>query len=161
MGRVFCDPEGDPEDDEVEDPQFRGGNPAKSPPAWPSPAVADAKGRFSVRGASRGIRVTLSIDDPRFAKQIVKVDTENGADAKPVILALEPARIVAERITYADTGKPVPHAKLAVFRAQDDSGDFLETDDDGRYRANPGPSDSFIVRVLAPQGQPYLITQTD
>jgi RNA polymerase sigma factor (sigma-70 family) len=161
MGRVFRDPEGVPDDEGVEGPEFRGGDHAKSPPAWPRPAVTDAEGRFTMRGAGRGIRVVLAIDDPRFARQIVNVDTENVADAKPVTLALEPARIVAGRITYADTGKPVPRAKLVVFRARDGGGDFLETDDDGRYRANPGPSDSFIVRVLAPQGQPYLITQTD
>ncbi len=85
MGRVLPNPEGDPEDESLEGPIFCGGNHAKSLPAWPRPAPTDAEGRFTVRGAGQGLRVILVIDDPRFARQLIKVDTDNTPNSKPLI----------------------------------------------------------------------------
>jgi RNA polymerase sigma factor (sigma-70 family) len=150
MGRAVPDPEGDAEDDELVGPSIPRRKQAMAPPAWPRLALADADGRFVVRGAGRSLRVRLMINDRRFARQIIKVDTDSSPGAKPVTVALEPARIVYGRVTYADTGKPVPHARGIVNQCE------FETDGDGRYRANPESSDRYIVQVLAPEGGPYL-----
>ena len=47
---------------------------------------------------------------PRFARQRIMVDTDSTSGSKSVTTALEPAKVITGRITYADTGKPVPHA---------------------------------------------------
>ncbi len=97
MGRVLHDPEGDP-DDRPRRSLFPGGS-REGLPAWPRPATSDAEGRFTVRGAGRGLRVVLMIDDPRFARQRIEVDTDSTSESKPVTLAVEPARIINGRVT--------------------------------------------------------------
>ena len=62
----------------------------------------------------RGLQATLSIIDSRFALQMIDVETDDSPDAKSVTMALRPAQIITGRVTYADTGKPVPHARLIV-----------------------------------------------
>ncbi len=61
-------------------------------------------------------------------------------------------------MTYADTGEGAAHATLEV-RSSRGSTD-CETDDDGRFRANPAPGEGFLVRAYPPADQPYLITKT-
>ena len=129
-------------------------------PAWPKPATTDADGRFSVHGVGRGLQATLSIIDSRFALQMIEVETDNSPDAKSVTMALRPAQIITGRVTYADTGKPVPHAPLIVSaRGGGQRGTrptYFQTDADGRFRANPSPGDEFTVSAAPPAGQPYL-----
>ena len=94
----------------IEGPHFWGGTDAKDLPAWPRPAITDAEGRFTIRGVGRDLRVLLMAEDPRFARQRIVVDTDGTAGPKPVTAAMEPAKVITGRVTYADTGKPVPHA---------------------------------------------------
>jgi hypothetical protein len=155
MGRVIRDPEGDPDDELLDGPDFLWGNHAKGLPAWPAPALTNAEGRFTVHGGGRNLRVVLRVDDPRFARQIIKVDTDNTPNSKPVIMAVEPARIIVGRVVAADSGKPIANAIVAA-----NMGDRVETDSDGRFRAYAESSDRFVVQVLAPQGQPYLNIRT-
>ena len=61
-------------------------NPGNGLPAWPKPAISDSDGRFTVRGVGRDLRVVLMIDDPRFARQMVPIDTDGDAGLKPVTL---------------------------------------------------------------------------
>ncbi len=134
-------------------------NPGNGLPAWPKPAISDAEGRFTVRGVGRDLRVILMVDDPRFARQIVAINTDGPAELKPVTLALEPAKIIKGRITDADTGKPIPHAQLRVLSYESLTGSAVnefEADAEGRFRANPLSGDSYTVSVAAPEGQPYL-----
>jgi len=140
-------------------------------PAWPGPAISDQEGRFTLRGLSRDLLVRLIIDDPRFALPYTMIQTaENvdarqpipffstikvdpGPDPKPIAIALQPAQTVVGRVTYADTGQPVPHALVA-------SGPFYsEADTDGRFRVSTGPAGTnrFGVRALSPDGAPYLM----
>jgi hypothetical protein len=129
-------------------------------PAWPKPATTDADGRFTLHGVGRGFQATLSIIDSRFALQMFDVETDNSLDAKPVTLALRPAQIITGRVTYADTGKPVPHARLIVnARGGGQRGTLatqFQADADGRFRANSAPGDEFNVNTGPPAGQPYL-----
>ncbi len=84
---------------------------------------------------------------------------DEASDSKQVTLALQPAQIITGRVTYADTGKPVPHAELSVRADRDGVGTSTEfqADADGRFRMNPSPGDHFVVRAYPPKGQPYLI----
>ena len=81
-------------------------------PAWPKPAISDADGRFTIHGIGRGLKAGLSIIDPRFPLDDIGVETDEAAGAKIVTATLEPAKIFTGRVTDAQTGKPVPYAKL-------------------------------------------------
>jgi protocatechuate 3,4-dioxygenase beta subunit len=133
---------------------------ADSLPAWPRPGVTDADGRFTIRGAGRGLRLGLVIDDPRFARQKIPIETDAPADTKDLTLAVEPARVITGRLTYADTGQPVPHAVVDVSISGDDgssawSGDF-ETDAQGRFRLNAGAARRYHLSAFPPEREPYL-----
>ena len=97
MGHTHPDPEGDDPDENLEGPCFPGRKDAPLPPAWPKPVTTDTDGRFTVSGVGRGLRVLLMTDDPRFARQRIKLNTDSTSRSKPVTVALEPARIITGR----------------------------------------------------------------
>jgi hypothetical protein len=146
----------------VKGPFFWAGDGAKDLPGWPRPVVTDAAGRFTIRGIGREVRALLMAEDPRFARQRIVVDTEGTAATRSLNLALEPARVIRGRITYADTGKPVAHASLEVvaFRGGGGYTSPFETDAEGNFRANPFSADRYAVNVSGPEGQPYLNNTT-
>ena len=76
-------------------------------------------------------------------------------------LALAPAKIIKGRVTYGDTGDPVPHAMLAVrpngIRSNKDPYSYFETDAEGRFAMNPRSSDRYYISAWPPAGQPYLV----
>ncbi len=132
-------------------------------PAWPRPTTTDDEGRFTIRGAGRGIRVGITIDDPRFARQRTHIDTDASSEIKNVTMAVEPARIITGRVTYADTGRPAPHAVVDVSIQGDDgssawAGD-AETDAEGRFRFNPGSGPRYYLSAFPPEREPYLNVQ--
>jgi RNA polymerase sigma factor (sigma-70 family) len=128
-------------------------------PAWPRPATTDAQGHFTVHGVGRNMHAYLTARHPRFALQEITVETDDAAESKPMMLALEPARIITGRVTYGDTGKPVVHAKVAVQAGGPKPRplSFFETDADGRFRVNPPSGDRYHIAAWPPPGQPYLI----
>jgi hypothetical protein len=77
---------------------------------------------------------------------------------------LQPARVITGRVTYADSGKPTPHASLSVlgipvsvlFSGVLPRPDDVQTDDDGRFRINAPPTDNVTLYAQALAGQPYL-----
>jgi RNA polymerase sigma factor (sigma-70 family) len=127
-------------------------------PAWPKPVITDAEGRFTVRGVGRDLRVNFTINDPRFALQRIQIQTDSTADSKPVTVALAPAQIITGRVSYADTGRPVPHAQLDVSATHKGRTTPLtyETDGEGRFRLNPSLADEYRVAASPPAGKPYL-----
>jgi protocatechuate 3,4-dioxygenase beta subunit len=127
-------------------------------PAWPEPALSDTDGRFTIRGVGPELRVILAINDPRFARQEYPVDTTRVLVSEPVKLALEPGQIIKGRVTDASTGKPVPHAGLVIFSDKENGSHIseFETDEQGRYRANPRTANRFEVLATAPKDQPNL-----
>ena len=129
-------------------------------PAWPDPAKSDADGRFTIRGAGRNIRVGLAIDHPKFARQRTHIDTDEFSKTKNLTMAVEPARIVSGRVTYADSGKPAPHAVVGISIQRDDGGSFwagdFETDAEGRFHANPGSGHRYLLSSFPPEREPYL-----
>jgi protocatechuate 3,4-dioxygenase beta subunit len=129
-------------------------------PAWPRPTTTDAEGRFTVRGVGQNLHAALAVHHPRFANQTIEVDTDDEAESKTVTAALAPPQIVNVRVTYADTGRPVPHAPLGVlaYQARFARVDESETDGDGRARVNSFPTErGYGVTAYPPEGQPYLI----
>ena len=141
-------------------------------PAWPGPAISDDQGRFTLRGLSRDLLCRLLIDDPRFAIPLTTLQTaekvdarlpfarlgtikvDPGPDPKPIAIALQPAKTIVGRVTYADTGGPVPHALVASGAS------YSEADAEGRFRVSAGPAAAgrFGVRAQSPDGAPYLMT---
>jgi RNA polymerase sigma factor (sigma-70 family) len=129
-------------------------------PAWPSPVTTDADGRFEVHGVGRRLQAQLIIEDPRFALQMIEVETDDAPGAKSVTTTLQPTQVLTGRVTYADTGKPIPLARLHITVVGEGQPwrrlpDF-QTDADGRFRANPSPGDLYSVSAAPPAGQPYL-----
>jgi len=127
--------------------------------AWPRSVTSDDDGRFSVRGVGRNLQAHLTVDDPRFARQRIRVETDDSSRAKQVTTALEPAKIITGRVTYADTHKPVPHAPIQILAYRGTVSlysEFEKTDSEGRFRVNPLSAERYGVAVLPPEGQPYL-----
>ena len=93
---------------------FYGPRGANDFPAWPRPVTTDPEGRFTLRGVGRELHAGLAAHHPRFALQNIEVETDVASESKNVTAALAPSQIVNVRVTYSDTGKPVPHAPLRV-----------------------------------------------
>ncbi len=139
-------------------PHFWGGNYAKVLAAWPKPVISAGDGRFTIRGIGRDLRVLLMAEDPRFARQRIVVDTEGAAEAREITAAVEPAKVIIGRVTYGDTGKPVPHTVVSVraYRGGPAYPSDYETDAEGNFRANPFSTDRYAVSAGALEGEPYL-----
>ncbi len=136
----------------------------KEPPCWPKAAVTDKDGRFEVRGVGRDALATLGVSDERFATQDFTLATDGKDGGKEVLKTLEPAHLIEGTITYADTGKPVPGARLTVYASESGRGSWWSgrdgnADEKGRYRMIPSPGNEFQVSVYAPDGAPYLTLQ--
>ncbi len=124
--------------------------------------TTDAEGRFTMRGVGQNLHADLSVHHPRFALQRIPVDTDDNAESKTVTAALAPTQIVNVRVTYADTGQPVPHCPAPGARPAGGGSqlDESETDAEGRARINSWPADStYDVTAYPPEGQPYLIAK--
>ena len=136
----------------------------KEPACWPKAVVTDKDGRFELHGIGRGAVVRLQVDDARFARQDITVPRgPKPEDAKDIVRTLEPAHILEGTITYADTGKPVPNARLTVYAGQSEVSSMFgsdgRADEKGHYRLNPTPGSYFHIAAYAPDGQPYLTVQ--
>jgi protocatechuate 3,4-dioxygenase beta subunit len=127
-------------------------------PGWPRPAVTDAEGRFHLRGLGRGLAVSLRIDDARFPVQMIWPQPDVLVGSKPLLITLASAQIITGRVTYADTGAPVPHCWLTVdsYGREPVRPTDLRVDGEGHFRVNPAPGERFDVMAHPPDGQPYL-----
>ena len=130
---------------------------------WPATVTTDARGRFLIRGVGRGVATEVQIRDERFARQYIVIEPQAVGEPEGKTHVLTPAHPIDGRVTYADTGAPVPHARMAAQGGHymNDQADAL-----GRFRLNPyadavyksmttGES-LFTVYAYAPEGQPYL-----
>jgi protocatechuate 3,4-dioxygenase beta subunit len=129
-------------------------------PAWPKPALTSADGRFTLRGVGRDLSVALTTHHPRFALQRIPVETSGDSKSRSLTTALDPAQILTGRVTYADSGKGIPHAAIEIVSVRGNGGVIseFEADGDGRFRVNPPRADgSFHVTASPPPGEPYLI----
>jgi hypothetical protein len=158
--RVPPKPSNDPRQ-EFEGPAFWW-NPPDDLAGWPSPAITGADGRFTLHGVGPGLRVFLSVLDPRFTNQVIEINTDATSSTKALSFALQPVRTNTGRVTYADTGKPVPHAQVTAtgfgqFQVGVGARPFITAADaEGRFRANTGLGAEGFVTAFPPDGQPYL-----
>ncbi len=131
--------------------------------AWPRPVKTDDRGRATVSGIGRGPRVSLTVRDPRYARQVIDIETDQPASGQETTHALEPARIIEGRILAADTGLPIPGAVVSVDASREQYGTWHTTrcraDGQGHYTINPTPGGYVHVSACAPPGQPYPIPQ--
>jgi RNA polymerase sigma factor (sigma-70 family) len=130
-------------------------------PFWPKAAVTDKDGRFELHGIGRDVFTQWSVSDDRFATQGFGVATDAPEGVKEYnARPLEPAHLIEGTVVFADTGKPVPGARLTVYaaRKEDDSwgGMDARADEKGCFRINPLPGNVFEVSAFAPDGEPYL-----
>ena len=51
-------------------------------PAWPKPATTDSAGLFTIHGVGRGLRARTDVIDPRFASQMIDVETDDAPAAQ-------------------------------------------------------------------------------
>src|SRR5439155_1936885 len=95
------------------------------PPCWPKAAVTDKDGRFEISGVGRDATAFLAVGDERFATQGFAVAADAKAGADEVVRTLEPAHPIEGTGTYADTGQPVPGARLTVYAGKSEVDSLL------------------------------------
>jgi hypothetical protein len=152
------------------------------PTAWPQGATTDGQGRFTINGIPAGHGVLLHlVGSDRFAPQGISLNTgmseqrgkhdgtyrplvKNVAPGEEAILPLAPAQLFEGVVTYEDTGRPAPHARLTIWASQEGSGSMVsvagKADDEGRYRISPRPGIRFGVTAYPPDGTAYLVRTT-
>jgi hypothetical protein len=137
-------------------------NPADRLAVWPGPATTDARGRFELRGLSANLRVTLLVNDERYARQRLDVKPAGKENAKEASFSLAPAFLIEGTVTLADSGKPVPNAGLRVMPGYDTyqfaSREQMEARADarGKYRFSVPTGNYFWLAAYPPAGTPYL-----
>jgi hypothetical protein len=90
-----------------------GGRPPAQVPGWPEPRVTAADGTFAIDDLMPGTRVALDVRDVRFAADRLGFVVPAGSDLVPD-LKVSPPRMLAGRVTAADTGRPLADAVVAV-----------------------------------------------
>jgi RNA polymerase sigma factor (sigma-70 family) len=137
----------------------------RSPPdlaCWPELATTDGEGRFSLHGLSSAYSVTIGAQHERFAPQELSIESDDLKKGEEVTRALAPARRIEGTVTYADTGKPVPDARLFIethpTEVELNPYHTSESQADGQGRFLISPTLGGFIRVAAfpPAGVPYL-----
>jgi protocatechuate 3,4-dioxygenase beta subunit len=131
---------------------------------WPGPVTSDAQGRFTLRGLPAGCAIHLLVHGgEKIARQHLEVPA-GGAPEKEVTLAVAPGRTLHGTVTYGDTGKPVPNARLRVLSVRREPtggmrifGMDAQADANGRFRVVPFNANSYAVAAYPPAGEPYLL----
>jgi RNA polymerase sigma factor (sigma-70 family) len=130
----------------------------RPPASLPLAATTDKKGEFVFESFGPAMKLELEIKDPRYQrKDEWFVETADKKACENLSLVLPPGQIVEGRVIYADTRKPVPHARLMVVSPYivDDA-----TDAEGRFRISlfSGQFSKGDVGVHAypPEGEPYM-----
>src|SRR5262249_36588515 len=76
-----------------------GGSPPEGARTGPKPVKTDDQGRIALTGIGRGVSVSLAVNDLRYARQDLRVETGLRAlFVKESTIALEPARVIEGRV---------------------------------------------------------------
>ena len=143
---------------------------------WPTPPrrssrLADARRRPTTRGelearrARPGLLGNADRQRPPLRPAELDIEAARLAKSKEITVALQPAPIIEGRVLAADTGQPIPNAVIAVRASYGAFGGMFTTkfraDDQGRFKISPYAGDYFRMRVFPPEGQPYLVGETE
>jgi RNA polymerase sigma factor (sigma-70 family) len=135
----------------------------RPPDDRPLTATADAKGNFVFTEFGPDVTLDLEVLDPRYERKTDwQVSTADKKACENLRLLLGPGHYVEGRVTYQDTGKAVPHARLMLYNPTIEA----KTDADGRFKVplyNPREGDAFpvysrdiTISATPPRGEPYL-----
>ena len=133
---------------------------------WPTGAISDADGWFTVPGIAADVDLGLYINQEPYAPERLSFD-RMATDASKHVFAMSPAQIVKGVVVAADTGKPLANAPIHVN--QNWEGDFSrgmmsvegKTDAEGRFRMNPYAAKAYTVTAIGAKGTPYLAKQIE
>lgn len=149
-----------------------------TPQAWIQPVITDQEGRFELIGVPKGFGVYATLyDSEKFAPQGISLNTgqpeqrkqsdrtyrslvKNVKPSEEAVFTLPPAKVITGKITYEDTGEPVPNTKISIWASQEEFGSMSSisgtTDADGKYRMLPKPGIRFGVSAFPPSGTAYM-----
>jgi RNA polymerase sigma factor (sigma-70 family) len=121
-------------------------------------ATADERGHFAFNCFGPDAKLELEIMDPRYQrKDEWFVETADKKQCENLHLVLPPGQVVEGRIVYADTRKPVSHARLMIVSPYivDEKADA-----DGRFRisifSGQFSKGDVGVHAWAPDGELYM-----
>ncbi len=154
----------------------------QSPAAWPTIMASDDAGKFEIHdiAASYGVLITIAGDD-RIAPQTVALNTgisdrrderdgtyrpqvvKNLQPGEEAVIPLAPSQVFEGEVTYADTGKPAPNARLTIWSSQQKYGSMMSlagtADAAGHYQISAYPGIRFGLTAYPPDGVEYLTRQ--
>ena len=83
---------------------------------WPQATTTNAAGEFELPGLGMVRNVWLQIHDDRFALDTFPAEFSGGQpiDGQPYSIAVMPGEVLQGTVTAADTGKPIPYARLTA-----------------------------------------------
>jgi hypothetical protein len=83
---------------------------------WPTAATTNDAGEFEFPGLGTVRNVWLQIQDDRFAVETFPAEFSDGRpiDGQPYGIMVIPGQVLQGTVTAADTGKPIPHARLTA-----------------------------------------------
>jgi RNA polymerase sigma factor (sigma-70 family) len=137
-------------------PAFSFTSPPKGLDFWPAPLTTDGEGRFVIHGLPSDTPIRLLVNDERFARQQLIVQTTAKDKSEEFEESLEPARMLEGKVVAEDSGKPIGKVLLSIFGAGGQ--EFQEwTDEQGHFRFNCPPGSGGIgIAPFAPDGSAYL-----
>jgi RNA polymerase sigma factor (sigma-70 family) len=133
-------------------------------PGWPDRIVTDDNGCCTFRDVGPLTRITLRVQDERFATEWLNLVTGKEEQRQPTVLTLSQPRFLEGRVLAADTRKPLADARIIVETALPGAlRGHVEgrTDLEGRYRLQPFPGDRLEAWVYPVDGAPYLTVRQD
>ncbi|MCI0689544.1 MAG: carboxypeptidase-like regulatory domain-containing protein, partial [Sporichthyaceae bacterium] len=116
---------------------------------------------FEVSGADLRQGIALDVRDERFARQRTVLD---GLTNEAILtLRLGPPQLLEGQVLAADTGRPLPYARLSMVPVEPRD-ELLclhhhvdaRADAQGRFRVQPLPGGAFRIYACAPEEEPYL-----
>jgi RNA polymerase sigma factor (sigma-70 family) len=136
-------------------------------PGWPAPAVTDGRGCFQLPGLDPRQSIGLEVRDDRFARELALCDGRApDAGQEDLIIRLAPLQILEGQAVAADTGKPLPHARVSAVPCGphgEPHGPWrhvdARADANGRFRVQLPAGSVFKVFACAPEGEPYLTVE--
>jgi hypothetical protein len=134
---------------------FVGALPPNDFPAWPGPATTGKDGKFALGGLSQTLGGFLEMDGEEYAIGRAGLNPGKENANQEINLTLAPAQFLDGVVTAADTGKPVPGAKVVCSEVR------CRADEKGHYRLRmpaDRPEGAFGPKIKAfpPEGEAYF-----